>query len=461
MIPVILAGGSGRRLWPISNNIHRKPFYKFFRQSFLEMSLNRLSDFPSPLIVASESMKLQVEELACKTAMKTVYEPESKNTAPAIALVCHLLKKQKREKEVAGFFPVDHYFHPREKFHKLISFGEHLALSEKRIVTLGLPPKKPLPGYGYIRVKKLHVKKEDISIYKSDSFLEKPDTKKAQMLIKKGSCFWNSGIFISPVDLLIDYFKEYLPKLWKIMEKIPEDLQGISHYYKNVEPTSFDKGIMENINEYLALSADLEWRDLGSWDDIADLYEEKDMKLGIKTSIISEDSHGNFVFSQKSEPIGLIGVNNSLIVNGLAGLLIAKRGTAQNIKGIVDSFKKKGNECPENKTPFVLKPWGQYEVLYSSLHFKVKLLYVNPNERLSYQSHKKRREHWIIVSGTGEMTLSEKVQKIKVEDYIVISQGQKHRLKNTGEKPLIVLEIQFGVSCEEKDIIRHEDDYNR
>ena len=369
MIPVILAGGHGSRLWPISNNIHRKPFYKFFRQSFLEMSLNRLSDFPSPLIVASESMKAHTEELACKTAMETVYEPESKNTAPAIALVCHLLKNRKREKEVVGFFPVDHYFHPREKFHKLISFGEHLALSEKRIVTLGLPPKKPLPGYGYIRTKKLHVKEGDIFIYKSDSFLEKPDTKRAQSLIKQGSCFWNSGVFISPVDLLIEYFKEYLPKLWKIIETIPEDLQGMSHYYKNIEPISFDKGIMENINEYLVLSADLEWRDLGSWDDIADLHEEKDMKLGIKTSIISEDSHGNFVFSQKNEPIGLIGINNSLIVNGLEGLLIAKRGTAQNIKGIVDSFKKKEGEALGNKNSIVLKPWGQYEILFLQSSF--------------------------------------------------------------------------------------------
>ena len=333
-----------------------------------------------------------------------------------------------------------------------------MALSKKRIVTLGLTPLKPLPNYGYIKTKKLHCKENDIFIYESDSFLEKPDTNKAQSLIEEGNSLWNSGVFISSVDLLIECFKEHLPELWKVIETMPEDR---CCHYKNIEAISFDKGIMENISEYLVLNTDLKWRDLGSWDDIADLHEEKNIELGIEPSVVSKDSQRNFVFSEKNESIGLIGIKDSLIVSGSEGLLIAKRGTAQGIKNLIGSFKKMGGDSQGKEHSIVLKPWGRYEILYSSLPFKVKLLYMNPNERLSYQSHQKRKEHWIIVSGTGEITLNEKVQEIKAEDYVIIPQGQKHRLKNTGKKELIVLEAQFGVLCVEEDIIRHEDDYNR
>ena len=424
------------------------------------MSMERLNNFPSPVIVALESMKDQIEEMDCDSA-EFIYEPESKNTAPAMALVCHLLKSQTQGEKVAGFFPVDHYFHSKEKFHKLISYGEKLAQSEKQIVTLGLPPHKPLPGYGYIKTKRLHHKEKDISIWKSDSFLEKPNTRQAQSLIKEGDCFWNSGIFICPVDLLIKHFKSYLPELWKAVKTISKDLNNIRLCYENIEAISFDKGIMENISEYLVLSSDLQWKDLGSWDDIADLHEEKGMKLFKESSVVSKDSHGNFVFSQKSEPIGLIGIKDSLIINGSKGLFIGKRGKAQDIKSIVDKLKETNEKKEKNENPVVLKPWGQYETLYSSLFFKVKLLYINPGHRLSYQSHKRRKEHWIVVSGSGEIILNGKAQKLEVEDYILISQGQKHRLKNTGEKKLIVLEAQFGTLCVEEDIIRHKDDYRR
>lgn len=460
MIPIILAGGHGTRLWPLSNAFQRKPFYMFFKQSFLEMSLERLDSFLSPLIITSESMRTQIKETT-NNCTKIIYEPEPKNTAPAIALACHLLEKRNQHKEIVGIFPVDHYFHPKEKFYKLISIGEKLAQSENQIVTLGLSPKKPLSGYGYIKTKKLHYKENNIRVWKSDSFEEKPNTKKAQHLIKEGNCFWNSGIFISSVDLLIKYFRKYLPELWKTIESIPENLKDIHHYYKDIEAISFDKGIMENINEYLVLNTDLQWRDLGSWDDIADLHEQQQLKLFKECSVISKDSHGNFIFSQEDEPIGLIGIKNSLVVRGTEGLFIAKRGKAQEIKKIIRHLKKSQNDNIENKKLTVLKPWGYYETLYSSAVFKIKLLCINPGHQLSYQSHSKRREHWTVVSGKGEVMLNGKMQKIKEEDYILIPKGQKHRLKNIGEKELIVLEAQFGNPCIEEDIIRYEDDYNR
>ena len=423
----------------------------------MEISQERLDNFPAPIIVTSESMKDQIEDTTTNVG-EIIYEPESKNTAPAIALVCHLLKNRKQENEVVGFFPVDHYFYPKETFYKLISFGEQLVQSEKQIVTLGLFPKNPSPGYGYIKTKGVHLKENDIQSWKSDSFIEKPDTRKAQNLIKEGNYFWNSGIFISSVDLLVKHFREYLPELWKAIETIPKNLKNIHHYYKDIEVISFDKGIMENINEYLVLSADLQWRDLGSWDDIADLHEEKNMKLFKEPFVVSKDTSGNFVFSQESEPIGLVGVKNSLVVRGTEGLFIAKRGKSQEIKEIISCLKK---QTLDHESSTVLKPWGRYETLYSSLSFKIKLLYINPGHQLSYQSHNKRTEHWIIVSGSGEVILNEKVQKLKAENYILIPQGLKHRLKNTGKKELIVLEAQFGTLCVEEDIIRHEDDYNR
>ena len=460
MIPVILAGGQGLRLWPLSNDTQTKPFYRFFQKSFLEMSMERLSHFPSPLIVASESMKTQTEQIAKKVSAKTLYEPEAKNTAPAIALACLFLKNQKQGQEVVGIFPVDHYFHPIEKFHKLISLGEQLVSSENKIITLGLLPNKPLPGYGYIKTKKLKRQENDICIWQSDSFVEKPDTHKAQELIKDKHYLWNSGIFISSVDTLIEHFKEHLPKLWSIIESIPNNMENIHHFYKDIEAISFDKGIMENISEYIVLSSDLQWKDLGSWDDIADLHEEKNIKLSANPSVASKDSHGNFIFSQEKKPVGLIGLKDSLVVNAEQGLLIAKRGKAQEIKELIGSLKRLETGA-EHENSIVLKPWGRYKTLYFSLPFKVKLLYIKPGERLSYQSHKNRREHWIVISGSGELTLNGKIKNLKTDDHILIPQGQKHRLKNIGAKELIVLETQLGTLCVEEDIIRYEDDYNR
>lgn len=460
MIPVILAGGQGLRLWPLSNDTQTKPFYRFFQKSFLQMSLERLNHFPSPHIVASESMKTQTEQIAGKVSAKTLYEPESKNTAPAIALACHFLKNQNQENKVAGFFPVDHYFHPSGKFHELISLGEQLALFEKKIITLGLPPDKPLPGYGYIKTKRLKKQKNNICIWQSDSFIEKPDTHKAQELIKDKRYLWNSGIFISSLDTLIEHFKEHLPKLWSIIESIPDNLENIHHFYKEIEAVSFDRGIMENISEYIVLSSDLQWKDLGSWDDIADLHEEKNIKLSTNPSVVSKDTHGNFIFSQEKKPVGLIGLKDSLVVNAEQGLLIAKRGKAQEIKELIGSLKRVETGA-EHENSITLKPWGRYETLYASLPFKVKLLYIKPGEKLSYQSHKNRREHWIVVSGSGELTLNGKITKLKIDDTVLIPQRQKHRLKNIGTKELIVLEAQLGTLCVEEDIIRYEDDYNR
>lgn len=461
MIPVILAGGHGLRLWPISEK--KKPFYRFFQWSFLEMSLKRLNG-PPPLLVTLDGMKQQTKKIA-GSKLQLVCEPESKNTAPAIALACHFLQKQKKEKEIVGFFPVDHYFHPEEKFHQMVSFGERLALSEKQIVTFGITPSKPLPGYGYIKTKKFCYKENDISVYEANSFLEKPDTWTAQNLIQKRNSFWNSGIFISSVDLLIEHFKKFLPEIWRVIETIPEESPARRSHYKNIKAISFDKGIMEKVSGYLVLKTDINWRDLGSWDDIADLHEEENMELGSSVSALSKDSKGNFIFSEKNKPIGLIGVNNHLIINGSEGLLIAKRGAAQGIREIIDGFKSIGGDNQEKeKFPFVtpvLTPWGRYETLFSSLSFKVKLLYIKPKERISCQSHQRRREHWIVVSGRGEVTLNTQAQKIKAEDYIVVPQGEKHRLKNTGKKELVVLEAQFGDPCIEEDITRHEDDYNR
>lgn len=453
MIPVILTGGHGLRLWPVS----KKPFYRFFRQSFLEMSLKRLSGSSSPpLLVTLDGMKQQAEKIA-GSKLQIVCEPESKNTAPAIALACHFLQKTEKSKKIVGFFPVDHYFHPNKKFHQMVSFAEQLA--EKQIVTFGLTPSKPLSGYGYIKTKKFCYKKEDISVYEANSFLEKPDTRTAQNLIQKRNSFWNLGIFISSVDLLIEYYKKFLPDLWRIIETMPEESSARRSHYKNIKAISFDKGIMEKVSGYLVLNTDINWRDLGSWDDIADLHEKENREMGPSASVVSKDSKGNFIFSEKNKPIGLIGVNDSLIINGSKGLLIAKRGAAQGIREIVDGFKSISGE--EKEDSFVVTPWGRYETLFSSLAFKVKLLYIKSKQRISCQSHQRRKEHWIVVSGQGEVTLNTQVQEIKPEDYIVIPQGEKHRLKNTGKKELVVLEAQFGDPCVEEDITRHEDDYNR
>lgn len=455
MIPIVLCGGAGARLWPVSE---KKPFYNFFDdRSLLEISLERLKDFEPLLIISVEKLKPAVEEVLKGKKYKTeiIYEPESRNTAVSVALVCHLLRKRQKEKDIVGIFPSDHFVGKELEFQKLISVGIQVAKEERKVVTFGVLPHSPCSDYGHIKVGDTYREFNGCSVKQAFGFVEKPDFSKSLSLTKEGY-LWNSGIFLSPVDLLIQYFEEYLPDLWRQILCVEKDT--IRSVYQNIKPVSFDKGIMEKISQYLCLPFDIEWSDLGSWDRMADLNRRSPEKLNNKAHVISKDSNGNFVLSFVGKDIGLIGVKDILVVNGKEGLLIANKGTGESVKYISEKFKQQN---VKQKKKWVEKPWGAYRVIMEEGFFKYKELKVKPGHQLSYQSHRKRREHWLVISGLAEVTIEGNTSQLKANEHIFIAQGVKHRLKNPIEEELLLLEIQMGNYLEEDDIIRYADDYGR
>ena len=369
MIPIILCGGSGTRLWPL---INQKAFYKFIdKQSLLEITLNRLDKFEQPLIVSVEDQKKSLEKaLKNYKNIQIVYEPFAKNTAVSIALACFILRK--KEEKIVGIFPADHYIEKSSKFQKFLAKGAKLAEKENKIVTLGIAPSHNSSSYGYIKTSvkdksydlsypltaidsklktisqtqnnKTHRslnknRMKNFSSFKATAFIEKPTSSKAKTLIKAGS-LWNSGIFISPVGLLIQYFESYLPTLWNKITDIKdihlscfesanqplfEDLNSQSarpqtpqqespqkklrplkkssmkhsslhSLYKGLKPISFDKGIMENIKDYLCIPCDVGWTDLGSWEKLSEWDRKFPKKLNNKAETLKKKFKRKFYF---------------------------------------------------------------------------------------------------------------------------------------------------------------------
>lgn len=451
MIPIILCGGSGARLWPLPK---KKPFYNFFGQyNLLDRCLKRLESFKPSLIVSVDDFKPDIEETLKDKKYKTkiIYEPETKNTAAPIALACHLINKREQDKEVVGIFPSDHFIGQELEFQKYLSLGIQMAKEEHQIVTFGIPPSAPSSSYGYIKAKETYKKITQIAVKKGTEFVEKPKISKSSSFLQEGY-LWNSGIFLSPLNLLIQYFENFLPALWKEILRI--ESHSISPIYKNLKPISFDKGIMEKIDRYLCLPCHVDWADLGSWDRIADWDQKFPGRLNNKVKKQEKNSEGNFIFSPENKFIGLIGIKNSLIVNGEEGLLIAKKGQSENVRDI-------NTETQKQKKEWVQKPWGAYRIITREGMFQYKEIKIKAGHQLSYQSHQKRKEHWIVTKGPAEAVIEGQTKKLQTNDHLFVDQKVKHRLKNPTNETVFILEVQIGNYLEEDDIIRYEDDYGR
>ncbi len=364
MIPVILCGGSGSRLWPISDE---KLFYNFFdSQSLLDISLKRLEAFESPLIVSQESLKTSAESVVKNNSPSAdrIYEPLLRNTAVSFALACHFLRQRRRAQSLIGLFPADHFISQELDFQKLVAAGSQIAQEKGQIVAFGSAPRFPSSDYGYIKVQNNTSSLNGVSFQTAIGFVEKPSLSESESLIQEG-CLWNFGIFLGSLGVFIQHFENYLPDLWREICSIKEDFSNISSAYQKLNPLSFDKGIMEKISSYICLPCDVGWFDLGSWDRLADWEREFPGKLQNRARVIRQEAEGSFVFSSIDRNIGLAGAKNLLVIQGEKGLLIAKKGAGRDMKKLAESFNrpahpadKKGMDqkiCrPGLKNPFIL-----------------------------------------------------------------------------------------------------------
>lgn len=465
MIPVILSGGSGTRLWPVSRASYPKQFCDFYDRSFLRESLERLTSFGRPRILTVESMKALTQRTAHDFGVKDeelVFEPLAKNTAPAIALLCHLLQYEDKQDEIVGIFPADHLITDQKAFENAVKLAVSSAYQD-RVVTIGIQPNYPATGYGYIEVdsSKVFEAQGSLRALETKGFREKPTAEIAQEFIKSGQFFWNAGMFVFKASVMIEAFNEYLPDLWKRISAIKPDLSNAKIQYANCEGISIDYGIMEKLNNLVCIPCDMGWSDVGSWDELARLSEEfPQLRGGTQANVFSESAYGNYVFSIRPKVVGLVGVDQLIVVDTPDALLVAKRGETQKVKQVLEQVRAAGLiEATEH--PFEYRPWGGFETLADRSKFKTKQITVDPGQQLSYQSHTKRAEHWIIIEGEGEVVLNDTTHSLKPGEAIFIPQGSKHRMRNPGDKPLIFVEVQTGSYFGEDDIVRYQDDYNR
>ncbi len=465
MIPVVLSGGSGTRLWPVSRASYPKQFCEFYDQSFLVNTHQRLRSFGAPWILTVESMRGLTLKLAHDLGIpknQILFEPFAKNTGPAMALLCHHFSQLGFEDEIVGVFPSDHIITDPSAFEAAILVAEKAA-RRGSIVTLGIQPRFAATGYGYIEIGAKLSSSEPLSvpIHTVLGFREKPDQAKADEYLQSKQFLWNAGLFVFRVRDLIAAFATHLPEVWNRIHRIDSQFANAKYEYANCPSVSIDYGIMEKLENQICIPCDMGWSDVGSWDELSRLSEENTgLTKQSHTQVFVQDSESNFVFSIRNKVVGLIGVRDLLVVDSPDALLVCKKGDSQRVKELVEQVKAAG--LPEaTEHPFETRPWGGFEVLADHKEFKAKRIQVDAGQQLSYQSHKQRSEHWVVVSGKGELNINDVKRTLGVGESVDIPVGAKHRIRNPGPEPLIFVEVQLGTYFGEDDILRFEDDYSR
>jgi len=456
MVNLILCGGAGTRLWPLSRALMPKQFVKIFGEhSLFQRTVLVNSDFCSEQCIVSnaEQYFLAKEQLQQVGAGKTSFmlEPIGRNTAPAIALACLGLP----EDEIVLVSPSDHLIRNAQSYSKAVAKAAKLAVAGN-LVTFGLKPTGPETGYGYIEADGERAKK----------FVEKPDLQTAKKYVAAGNFYWNSGIFCFKAGVFLDELNKYAPAMLAACktahEKAAKENSLIRVHHEDmaeIPADSIDYAVMEKSKKVSVVPCSIGWSDLGSFES---LYNELPHDKSGNTEDeqhIAIDSKNNLVMSSNRQ-IATIDLDSMMIVDTADALLVAPLASSQKVKKLVETLKEKRPDLLHSPQT-VIRPWGTYTVIYEYEHFKVKCISVNPGARISLQKHLYRSEHWVVVSGMATATVGDKTLYVSPNESIYISAGSIHRLQNEGKLPLVIVEVQVGQYTGEDDIIRVEDDYKR
>lgn len=457
MIPVILSGGSGTRLWPVSRQQMPKQFCEIFEKPLQTLTLQRSLRLGTPWIVTSKALQT-LTELNLKNnkaeGVRTVYEPIGKNTAPAIAVLCQLLLAQGKGDDVVAIFPSDHLITKETAFLEVVKFAETVA-KENKVVTLGITPSYPETGYGYIQTKAVSAKDNgSLKAYAVVKFHEKPSLDKAKEFLSQGSFSWNAGIFVFKVAHMVSLFEKHQPEMWSLVSTLKADASNLEEIYSKVVSISIDYAIMEKLggDELTCIPAEFGWSDVGSWDAVASLQDGHD--------ILNVKGQDNFVFGDGKKHYSMIGMEDVIVIDTADAMLLVKKGMSQDVRHVVEALTQQKSKLVKEHV-FEYRPWGYFEILKDTEFFKSKVIRVNPHAQLSYQSHAKREEHWTITRGAGEVVLNDQVIAVKAGMHIHIPLGAKHRMRNNTDEMLEFVEVQLGTYFGEDDIVRYQDDYKR
>ena len=466
IIPVILAGGSGTRLWPLSRKLHPKQFIELIGETTLfQEAILRLPELvEKPLVICNEEHRfLTAEQLRQidRLASSIILEPVGKNTAPAIALAA-LKSIKNNENVILLVLSADVLIQDVDKFHQAIEFAKKQA-EQNKLVTFGITPNKVETRYGYIRVNTL----QDENYFNIDKFVEKPDYKTAQKYVGSGDYFWNSGMFMFKASVFLEELDKYEPEILSACRRSYQtefhDLDFIrldKDEFLRCPSQSIDYAVMEKTKDAVMVELDASWNDVGSWSALWD-SQPKDVNNNlISGDVILNEVNNSYVHSASNRLVSAIGVSNLVIVDTQDAILVADKSQDQLVKNIVQKLQNsKRSECDHHRTVF--RPWGHYDSIDIEDNFIVKRILINPRSRLSLQKHQYRAEHWVVVRGHAKVTCDDKVFKLEENQSTYIPLGVVHRLENVGNIPLEVIEIQTGERLNEDEIIRLEDDYKR
>jgi len=456
---VILAGGVGSRFWPFSRELEPKQFIKIIGQdSLLQSTIRRLKGLVDPSRTYIVTNKIYFYEVKAQVARfripdkNIILEPQGKNTAPAVGLCAKIISGFDPE-AVLLVLPSDHYIKNVVNFKQALIKAISCA-QQNFLVTLGIKPTGPSVGYGYIKAGK----KSD-GYYRVEKFLEKPDLNKAKKYFRDKTFYWNSGMFIWKACVLLEEIKKYLPGLFANLQLI-DSTGDLERVWKRIEPISVDYGIMEHSKRIALIEANFYWTDLGSWEALSEIFP-KDKKGNISSGdTLDLDSQGVCVFSRGNRLVSTIGLKDAVIADTPDALLVCHRSRTQDVKkmvGLMKSLHRKEHLAHLTER----RPWGSFTVLQEGVGFKIKLIEIAPHKRLSLQRHKIRAEHWVVVSGVAKVVSGERGCWVKSNQSIYIPKGKKHRLENTTNLPLRIVEVQTGNYLGEDDIERFEDDFKR
>ncbi|MBL7031678.1 MAG: mannose-1-phosphate guanylyltransferase/mannose-6-phosphate isomerase [Nitrospira sp.] len=460
--PVLLAGGVGSRLWPVSRELFPKQLVNLAGDdSLIQDTIKRLSpvlDDKNVRIVCGDDHYYEVlrhlEEIDVSSEGKVISEPCGRNTAPAILLaVLSIMKKEKDA--VILVFPSDHVISDNSGFHE--SLQKAIALAKKdKIVTFGIKPNYPETGYGYIEGGK-SMGSDSFAVKR---FVEKPDEKTAKRYLKAGNFFWNSGMFAFKASVLIKEFQTYEPAILKGIKQIVSKGDSVPcDLYEKIPDISIDYAIMEKTKKGVVLPVDFGWSDIGSWKSLYDFLPKGNDNNVIEGDVILQDTRNSFIRSE-DRLVVTNSIENIVVVDTPDTVFISSLEESRNVKSVVTKLKELGRkEFKSHVTVF--RPWGTYTILEENNDSKIKRIVVYPGAKLSLQMHYHRSEHWIVAQGTAKITNGDKVIILKENESTFVPKTHRHRLENPGSIPLHIIEVQMGRYLGEDDIVRFDDDFGR
>lgn len=468
IVPVILSGGSGSRLWPLSRELYPKQLHRLVGDlTMLQDTIRRLDGVPElqqPIVICNDEHRFMVAEQLRELGIEEprIYlETVGRNTAPAVAIGA-LAALTQYEDPVLLVLPADHLIGNEKAFHVSIATAQKAA-TDNKLVTFGIVPDHAASGFGYI--KKGDALDAQKDLFKVDQFVEKPDEERAKKFLDTGNYFWNSGMFMFRAQRYLDELAKTEPDMLRIcqesLETVDHDLWfcRIQEPFEECPADSIDYAVMEKTEDAVMTPLDAEWSDLGSWSALWDV-EEHDENGNVTRGDVEIVDVSNSYISSSGRLIAAVGMDDTVIVESRDAVLVAPKSRAQDIKHLVDALKK-ANRSEVSLHKKVYRPWGSYEGIFQGDKFQAKHIYVAPGQRISLQLHHQRSEHWIIVEGWAKVTRDEEMFILKENMSAYIPVGTKHMLENIGDGPLELIEVQTGSYFGEDDIVRFKDKYGR